>query len=243
MIHGAFFRSLIPTVTPPAEIRPVDPLDGNVREFLEQSEAYLVGVSAYGANLQYVKISNDLWNSRESLYVPALGTYDSGNAIWWLPSPKRVIVGSLWTVNGYQDLGADEYENVILYLSYSPVVDVAPPDGIISRQIIATATPTGVFTELDTIADLDPSKNYYLIGCSGGLTAGSIALRVRVDSFQGLTPVFPAVSDVAKGTQRMINELPEGLLISGKEPITVDIYQSAADVATVYVFLAQEEVI
>jgi len=241
MIHGAFFRSELADSTE-EPLDPVDQLDGTVREFSSHKEAFLVGVSAYGANLQYIKITNDLWNDREYLYVPALGTYTSGSAIWWLPSPIKIIVGSDWTVEGFQDSGGAEYDEAILFISYAPVLSATPRGGIISRVVSGTAIATDAFTDLGIISDLEPNYNYFLIGCSGGLSVASIALRIRADSFNGLNLVFPAIRDVALGPGGMINELPEGMPIMGTEAISVDIFQTASQATKIYVFLAREEI-
>ena len=129
MLHGALFYSASPASG--TAITALESADDSVRKFMDQDKAYLVGISAMGTDMSYVKIENDLWKKSQYLEVPPSGTVISGGT-YWLPSPIPVIANSSWTVTPYGGGSIDDVV-VILHLSYGPVYKNAPNNGIISR--------------------------------------------------------------------------------------------------------------
>lgn len=240
MLHGALFYSASPASG--TAITALESADDSVRKFMDQDKAYLVGISAMGTDMSYVKIENDLWKKSQYLEVPPSGTVISGGT-YWLPSPIPVIANSSWTVTPYGGGSIDDVV-VILHLSYGPVYKNAPNNGIISREKDVSIGTGGAWVEIGTISDLDPSKKYII---TGGIGVGAVgctdmyAIRLKADSFKGMTPVYPAttINDAEGITQSQF--IPEGMPVWGTQSITIEgIKKTTGETAYAFIFLAEE---
>lgn len=196
--------------------------------------------------MKSVKVENDLWKNSQYLEVPPSGTTYAGGT-FWLPSPIPVVANSSWTITPYElATSSPTMANVavILHISYYPTYPNAPQNGIISREKDVEISGNSTdWQTVGTITDLDPSKKYIITGGVGVGDDNLYGLRLKSDSFKGLTPIFPGTTMDNPAGITQLQLIPEGMPIFGTQNLTIECFKitGASDKHVyAYIYFAEE---
>jgi len=190
--------------------------------------AVAMAVGAAGEQLGYTKWYATQWRSgvyikrRHNVFGGAAAGEDiiqHGRAIWPLPVPVTMHQDEDLNVLFKLDTASVD-QGLILYLSYgNRITSVDGAVRTLTRRVTGAAQVVDSWKEAaTTITDLDPKREYLLIG--GQVTPddadGTLAARITCPSFSGMKPMIPVSGN--------IEMLPEFMPVSGNETLTVEFY-------------------
>lgn len=238
IIHGELFNAESVSADTLTALSPVES-DGDLVKSLPNPG--FAGAIAYSPNLQYATLHNpDSWGGTDPRFIipPALRSGNNRDLSKYFMRPISVTPHTKYTFKVYQDgTAAEDVSGIIWHtyeagrsLPYSQIVGI-PTSRRITKGENLTAN---AWTTINTITDLNPAKQYALVGALG-YASNLRGIRFRHVDFQGLSPVLPGYDDVDNG----FDLLPLCPIFSGASALTVDGYIGAAGDATVIVLLRE----
>lgn len=238
ILHGELFNAESVSANTLTSLSPVEQ-DGDLVKSLPNPA--FAGAIAFSANLQYATLHNaDSWGGTDPRYVipPAQLSGHERDLSKYFMRPVQVTPHTKYSFKVYHDGSAAEDVAGILWhvygagrsIPYSQITGI-PTSRRVSKGSNLTAN---TWTTINTITDLNPAKQYALIGALG-YASDLRGIRFRHVDFQGLSPVLPGHDDVDNG----FDLLPLCPTFSGASALTVDGYIGTAGDATVIVLMRE----